>query len=73
MFTNWARWSSVGFWILMVGMAGELLVIFFIKSATLERRLAGIFTIVITVGVVMHSRYRRTGRFSWSASRRHLK
>jgi hypothetical protein len=53
----------------MVGMAGELVVIFFVKSGTLEKRLAGIFTIVITIGVVMHRRHQCTGRFSWSPFR----
>jgi hypothetical protein len=52
MSTNWARWSSVGFWILMVGLVGDFAVLF-IKSGKLEKRLAAIFTILIAVGVAV--------------------
>src|SRR5271163_2133177 len=43
-------WSSVGFWILMVGLGGDFIVLF-IPSGRTEKRLAAIFTVLIAIGV----------------------
>jgi hypothetical protein len=45
-------WSSVGFWILMVGLGGDFIVLF-IPSGTTEKRLAAVFTVLIAVGVAV--------------------
>jgi hypothetical protein len=50
MFDNPALWSSVGFWILMVGLVGDLILIF-VPSGRTEKILATLFTLLITAGV----------------------
>jgi hypothetical protein len=43
-------WSSVGFWVLMVGLFGDILVIF-VPSGRMEKILLILFSILIAVGV----------------------
>jgi hypothetical protein len=43
-------WSSVGFWLLIIGLAGDFIVLF-ISSGTTEKRLAAVFTVLIAIGV----------------------
>jgi hypothetical protein len=46
-------WSSVGFWILVVGLVGEAAVILFVHSGKLEKALSVICTVVIIAGVAV--------------------
>jgi len=52
MSNNPAFWSSVGFWILMVGLIGDLVIIF-VPSGRTEKILATIFTLLIAIGVTV--------------------
>lgn len=52
MSSNPAFWGAVGFWILMIGLIGELIVIF-VPSGRTEKVLAIIFTLLIVAGVAV--------------------
>jgi hypothetical protein len=45
-------WSSIGFWILIFGLIGDIAVLF-ISSGKLEKTLAAIFTIIVIIGVTI--------------------
>jgi hypothetical protein len=49
---NPAFWSSIGFWTLMLGLVGDLIVIF-VPSGRTEKILATIFTLLIALGVLV--------------------
>ncbi len=50
-------WSSIGYWILVAGLVGDILVLVIPRHRErLEKVLAGIFTIVIIVGVAIEHR-----------------
>jgi hypothetical protein len=52
MSSNPAFWSSVGFWILMIGLVGDLIVIF-VPSGRTEKILATVFTVLVAIGVAV--------------------
>lgn len=52
MSSNLAFWSSVGFWMLMVGLVGDIILIF-VPSGRTEKILATIFTLLIAAGVAV--------------------
>jgi uncharacterized membrane protein len=50
---NPALWSSVGFWILVGGLIGDVLVIGLVPSGKLEKVLAVLCTLVVIAGVAI--------------------
>jgi len=50
MSSNPVLWSSIGFWILMLGLVGDFIALF-VPSGRTEKMLAGFFTVLIAVGV----------------------
>jgi|SoiMethySBSTD1v2_1073268.scaffolds.fasta_scaffold128083_4 hypothetical protein len=52
MSSNPEFWSVVGFWILMIGLVRDLILIF-IPSGRAEKTLAAVFTLMILVGVAV--------------------
>lgn len=56
MYTNPTLWSSIGFWILVAGLGGEVLVILFVSSLKVEKVLGALCTLVIIIGVGIEHR-----------------
>lgn len=52
MSNNPVLWSSIGFWILIIGLVGDFVVLF-IPLKRLEKTLAAIFTVLIAIGVTV--------------------
>jgi hypothetical protein len=52
MFSNPTLWSAIGFWILVVGLVGDVIVLF-VPSGKLEKTLAAIFTAIVIAGVTV--------------------
>lgn len=51
-------WSSVGFWVLVAGLIGDILVVFIpSQRKVLEKTLAVFFTILVVLGVWMEHRH----------------
>ena len=54
MSNNPVLWSSIGFWILIIGLVGDFVVLF-IPLKRLEKTLAAIFTVLIAIGVTVET------------------